>query len=70
MKECGLTDKELKDFNEIVSKTINELVMCADKHNIDRDSFIKYFAGIFGAMAEITTFSKYKSIKKEMGVEL
>ena len=70
MKESGLTDKEFKDFNDIVSKTIDELVMCADKHNIDRDSFIKYFAGIFGAMAEISTFSNYKQIAKEMGVEL
>ena len=67
MKESGLTDKEFKDFNEIVSKTIDELVMCADKHNIDRDSFVKYFAVIFGTMAEISTFCNYKPIKKEKG---
>lgn len=55
----GLTDAEFDDFNEIVGETINSLVMCADKHNIDRDSFVKYFATMFGAMAEISTFSQY-----------
>lgn len=55
-----LTDAEFADFNGIVTETINKLIVCADKHNIDRDSFIKYFAAMFGTMAEITTFEHYK----------
>ena len=39
----GLNDKEFKDFNDIVQNTLNSLIACADKHNIDRDSFVKYF---------------------------
>jgi hypothetical protein len=58
MTERGhdLTAEEYLDFNDIVTETINRLVACADKHNIDRDSFVRYFAAIFGAMAEISTF--------------
>jgi hypothetical protein len=55
----GLTDVEFDDFNEIVGETINKLVECADKHNIDRDSFVRYFAKMFGVMAEISTFEQY-----------
>ena len=36
----NLTNAEFSDFNGIVTKTINNLIACADKHNIDRDSFI------------------------------
>ena len=55
----GLTDKEFDDFKKIVGETIESLCICADKHNIDRDSFIRYFATMFGAMAEISTFEHY-----------
>ena len=55
----GLTDVEFEDFNEIVGETIGKLVECADKHNIDRDSFVRYFATMFVAMAEISTFDQY-----------
>lgn len=54
-----LNDKEFKDFNEIVQNTLNSLIDCADKHNIDRDSLIKYFSAIFGTLAEVSTFTKY-----------
>lgn len=57
--ETLLTESELDDFNEIVCETIDRLVKCADKHNIDRNSFLKYFADIFGAMCEISTFENY-----------
>lgn len=63
-----LSEKEFKDFNEIVQNTLNSLIDCADKHNIDRDSFIKYFSAIFGAMAEVSTFTNYTH-KKEKGGE-
>jgi hypothetical protein len=61
MTEQGhaLTAEEYSDFNDIVAETINRLVVCADKHNIDRDSFVRYFAAIFCAMAEISTFGHY-----------
>ena len=61
----GLTDIEFSDFNDIIGKTIQSLIDCADKHNIDRDSFIKYFATMFSAMAAISTFSQYG--KEKMG---
>lgn len=61
-----LSKKEIDDLNEIIGHTLNKLTDCADKHNIDRDSFIKYFCAVFGAMAEISTFKHYtKDIKGE-----
>ena len=59
-KTEGLTDKEFADFNEIVQNTLNALIDCADKHNIDRNSLIQYFGKVFGIMAEISTFEHYK----------
>jgi hypothetical protein len=64
MTESGLTDKEFNDFNKIVRKTTDELIKCADKHNIDRDSLMKYFIGIFGTMVEISTFANYTPRKR------
>lgn len=62
--ESRLTDTEINDFNCIVGETITKLVECADKNNIDRDSFIRYFAAIFGTMAEISTFTHYGEKEK------
>ena len=59
MRENKLTDEEFEEFNEIVKNVLNALIDCADRHNIDRDSLIKYFCGVFGAMAEISTFARY-----------
>lgn len=59
----GLTDKEFDDFNVIIQSTIRQLVKCADKHNIDRDSFVRYFAKTFGVMAEISTFEHFDTQK-------
>ena len=66
---AALNDKELKDFNDIVQNTLSSLIDCADKHNIDRDSFVKYFSAIFGTMAEVSTFANYTSTLKERGEE-
>lgn len=63
--KAELNDKEFKDFNEIVQNTLNSLIDCADKHNIDRDSFIKYFSAIFGTMAEVSTFTNYTRTPKQ-----
>lgn len=62
-----LNDKEFKELNEIVQNTLNSLIVCADKHNIDRDSFIKYFSAIFGTMAEVSAFTNYTCTPKERG---
>ena len=64
-----LNDKEYKDFNEIVQNTLNSLIDCADKHNIDRDDFIKYFSAIFGTMAEVSTFTNNTRTPKERGTD-
>lgn len=56
----GLTDEEFEDFNIIVKETLNALIDCADKNNIDRDSFVKFFCAIFSTMAEVSTFENYK----------
>ena len=58
-KARNLTNEEFDDLNKIIKETLNALIECADKHNIDRDSFIKYFCFIFGTMAEISTFERY-----------
>lgn len=58
-KSNGLTEEELEDFNRIVQDTLNGLIRCADKHNIDRDSLIQYFANMFTALAGISTFKHY-----------
>ena len=55
-----LNKSEFDDLNEIIKNTLNSLIECADKHNIDRNDFIRYFSSVFGTMAEISTFEKYK----------
>ena len=66
---AGLNDKEFKDFNDMVQNTLNSLIVCADKHNIDRDSLVKYFSAIFGTMAEVSAFTNYTIASKERGGE-
>lgn len=57
-----MTDRELEEYNEIISHNlIPALIRFADNHNIDRDSMIKYTADMLEAMAELSTFSNYKS---------
>ena len=60
MTENGLTEKEFEGLNEIVKETLNALIDCADKHNIDRNSLVQYFCAIFGTMAEVCAFENYK----------
>lgn len=61
----GLTQEEFVDFNKIVQNTLNSLIDVADKHNIDRDSLVRYFCAMFGTMAEVSTFEHYKQSGKE-----
>ena len=59
-RASGLTEEKFDDFNDIVGDTISALLKCADKYNIDRNSFMKYFATMFLAMCEVSTFEKYE----------
>ena len=64
-----MNEKEFKDFNKIMQNTLNSLINYADKHNIDRDSFIKYFSRTFGTMAWSSTFTNYPRTPKERGAD-
>jgi len=56
-----MDDKAFKDFNDFMTSTIVPgLISIADKHNYDRDDFIKYTAIIMSTMAEAATFENYK----------
>lgn len=55
----GFDAKE--DITKFISNTvIPGFVLIADKHNYDRDSFIKFAAAIISTMAEISTFEDFK----------
>lgn len=57
----GLDDEELEEFNNLISKTvIPELMRIADKHNIDRDSMVKFTADTLTAMSEFATFENWR----------
>lgn len=56
-----MTDRELEEYSEFMSHNfIPNLIRFADKHNVDRDSLIKYTADMLEAMAELSTFRDYK----------
>ena len=56
-----MTDRELEEYSEFMSHNfIPNLIRFADKHNIDRDSMIKYTADMLEAMAELSTFENYR----------
>lgn len=56
-----MNDRELKEYSEIIANNfISNLMRFADKHNIDRNSIIKYTADMLENMAEFCTFSNYK----------
>ena len=62
MKEYGLEEKELREFNAVISGVlIPELIRIADKYNYDRDSMIKFAADTLTAMSELSTFEHYKA---------
>ena len=61
MKEPALTEKEIEDFNVIIShKLIPELIKFADKYNFDRDSIIKFAVDMLSTLIEISTFEHFK----------
>lgn len=60
-KQSNLTDKEMEDLQSIVTDTLASVCAMADKHNIDRDSMLKYFADMLTAFTEVASIQNYKT---------
>ena len=60
-KQSNLTDKEIEDLQSIVADTLASVCVMADKHNIDRDSMLKYFADMLTVFAEVATIQNYET---------
>ena len=60
-KQSNLTDKEMEDLQSIVADTLASVCVMADKHNIDRDSMLKYFANMLTVFAEVASIQNYKA---------
>lgn len=54
----------VEEISKIFPTVINQLVVLADKHNIERDDIVKEFDKIFFAMSEISTFKSWQSQNK------
>ena len=59
--QSNLTDKEMEDLQNIVTDTLANVCAMADKHNIDRDSMLKYFADMLTALAEFASIHNYET---------
>lgn len=57
----NLTDKEMKDLQGIVAETLASICVMADKHNIDRDSMLKYFADMLTTFTEVASIQNYET---------
>lgn len=60
-KQSNLTDKEMEDLQSIVTDTLASVCTMADKHNIDRDSMLKYFADMLTVFAEVASIQNYET---------
>lgn len=60
-KQSNLTDKEMEDLQNIVANTLASICTMADKHNIDRDSMLKYFADMLTFFAEVASIQNYET---------
>lgn len=60
-KKSNLTNKEMEDLQSIVTDTLASVCAMADKHNIDRDSMLKYFADMLTAFAEAASIQNYET---------
>lgn len=60
-KQSNLTDKEMEDLQSIVANTLASICTMADKHNIDRDSMLKYFADMLTTFAELASIQNYET---------
>ena len=59
--QSNLTDKEMEDLKSIVVDTLASVCVMADKHSIDRDSMLKYFADMLTSLAEFASIQNYKT---------
>ena len=60
-KQSNLTDKEMEDLQSITTDTLASICAMADKHNIDRDSMLKYFADMLTAFTEVASIQNYET---------
>ena len=60
-KQSNLTDKEIEDLQNITTNTLASICTMADKHNIDRNSMLKYFADMLAAFAEVASIQNYET---------
>lgn len=60
-KQSNLTDKEMEDLQSIVTDTLASVCAMADKHNIDRDSMLKYFTDMLTAFTEVASIQNYET---------
>lgn len=60
-KQSNLTDKEMEDLQSITTDTLASVCAMADKHNIDRDSMLKYFADMLTVFAEVASIQNYET---------
>ena len=59
--QSNLTDKEMEDLQNIVTDTLANVCAMADKHNIDRDSMLKYFADMLTVFTEVASIQNYET---------
>ena len=59
--QSNLTGKEMEDLQNIVTDTLASICDMADKHNIDRNSMLKYFADMLTAFAEVASIHNYET---------
>ena len=60
-KQNDLTDKEIEDLQNITTDTLASICTMADKHNIDRNSMLKYFAVMLAAFTEVASIQNYET---------
>ena len=60
-KQNNLTDKEIEDLQNITTDTLASICTMADKHNIDRNSMLKYFAYMLTAFTKVASIQNYET---------
>lgn len=60
-KQSDLTDKEIEDLQNITADTLASICTMADKHNIDRNSMLKYFADMLAAFTKVASIQNYET---------
>ncbi len=55
-----LSEQAEKEFCKIAKNTICQIIICADKHNLNRDNCIEYFTGIFNFISNTGTFKEFE----------